>query len=53
MFDDLDEIIARFVEPLTENVRELTGHRKYLEEVSMAFLLRAAELCSSGVIAWG
>jgi len=31
-YDDLDEIVARYTEPLVENARELTGHRKFIDE---------------------
>ena len=40
LYDDLDEILVRFVEPLTENVHELIGHRKYFDEQVCAALLR-------------
>jgi len=33
-FDDLDEILYRYVEPLVENMREVTGHRKFAPELS-------------------
>ena len=31
-FDDLDELIARYIEPLVENVREMEAHRKFADE---------------------
>ena len=28
-FEDLDEVLARFIEPLSNNIRRVLGHRKF------------------------
>jgi transcriptional accessory protein Tex/SPT6 len=47
-FDDLDEIIARYIEPLVENVRELEGHRKFVDEKGADVLERMLKAEKSG-----
>ncbi len=47
-FDDLDEIIARHIEPLVENVREVEGHRKFLDEKGADVLERTLKAEKGG-----
>ena len=42
-YDDLDEVSARYVEPLCENVREIVGHRKYLDEADLPTVERTLQ----------